>query len=342
VREGSPVADEVKRIYETEGWAPVHSLVNNDPPDHKRFRSFVDKAFSPAHVKTSLPLIRSIAQELVDALPVGTGFDAVAKFALQMPLRVFAKEFGVPTKDLSRWDEWARVLLEQYSPDVPPEREIELTRKVCEMQRYLAGRIGEVRAAPEDNLLTHLVQASDEGRMNMGELLSVFQMLVPAGHETTANGIASGIKRIAEDAELQATLRANPQRIPAFVEEVLRLDAPIQGLYRRVLKDTDVDGFVVEKDSTVVLSWGAANRDPQKFADPEKLDLDRANANQHLSFGAGAHFCVGNQLARSEMKIAFELLLSTFSSIVPDLTIGARTDSHFFAYGPACLGIVLR
>jgi cytochrome P450 len=342
VRDGSPVADKVRRIYETEGWAPVHSLVNNDPPDHKRFRAFVDKAFLPAHVNNSEAHIRVLAEELCNALPVGSGFDIVPAFSLPFPLRVVSHELGVPATDLERWNEWARILLEQMNPDLTPEREIELTHKVCEMQQYLAQRIAEVREHPQDNLLTHLVQAADEGHMNMGELLSVIQMLVPAGHETTANAIASGIKRLGEDLDLQDELRANPDKISAFVDEVLRLDAPIQGLYRRVLHGTEIDGCPVAKDGMIVLSWGAANRDPEKFAHPDQLNLERGNAGQHLSFGAGAHFCVGNQLARAEMRIAFETILAAFRSIELDPAIGTRTDPHFFAYGPAQLGIVLQ
>ncbi len=339
VRDGSPVADDVRRIYETEGWLPVHSLVNNDPPDHARFRAFVDKAFAPAYVTSIEPEIRAIVERLCDDLPVGAGFDAFPAICLKLPLLVISRELGVPPDDLDRWNEWALILLEQIDPDLSPAREIELTHRVCEMQHYLAQRIEEVRANPASNLLTHLVEAADQGRMNMNELLSVIQMLVPAGHETTANGISSGMLCLAQDHRLQETLRSDPSKMPMFVEEVLRLYAPAQGLFRKVIHDTSVDGCPLHQGQTIVLGWAAANRDPEKFPDPDKLDLERSNAGQHLSFGAGAHFCVGNQLARAEMRLVFETILSRFSRIDLAPEIGTDYHPHFFAYGPARLGI---
>lgn len=341
VRDGSPVAEKVRQIYAAEGWLPVHSLVNNDPPDHGRFRAFVDKAFLPRHVRAIEPYIRATAEELCRSMPDGVAFDLIPGFSLRLPLMVISHELGVPASDLDRWNAWAMILLEQMNPDLAPERELELTHQVCEMQQYLARRIAEVRAAPGTNLLTHLVLAADEGQMTMAELLSVIQMLVPAGHETTANAISAGVRRLAETPDLQAKLRANPSRIPAYCEEVLRLDAPIQGLFRRAVSDTEIDGCPIWAGNTVVLSWGAANRDPDKFPDPSRLDLERRNANQHLSFGAGAHFCVGNQLARAEMRIAFETMLATFRSIQIAPDIGVASAPHFFAFGHSTLGVIV-
>jgi len=201
-------------------------------------------------------------------------------------------------------------------------------------------RIAHYRESPGPVLLSDLVQASDEGRMNTAELLSVIQMLVPAGHETTANSLGSGMRRLAETPSLQESLRSHAGAVDTFVEEVLRLDAPVQGLFRVVRKEIVVDDVTIPVGATVVLSWGAANRDPAKFPDPDAVNLDRKNSAQHLSFGLGAHFCVGNQLARAELRIAFTKLVQRLHNIHLAPGEGAVTyRPHFFAYGPASLDI---
>lgn len=338
IREGSVVADQVRELYHTQGWMPVHSLVNNDPPDHGRFRSFVERAFLPGRIKTIVPKIEATVDRLIDGF-IGAGrVEFMSAFALQLPLLIFGEEFGIPEADQADFRRWSNVLLAQMDPILPPERELELTREVCALQQYLMTRIAHYRAHPGPVLLSDLVQASDEGRMNTAELLSVIQMLVPAGHETTANSLGSGMRRLAESPELQASLRDDPRAVDTFVEEVLRLDAPVQGLFRVVRHELNIDGVTIPVGATVVLSWGAANRDPAKFPEPDAVNLERKNAAQHLSFGLGAHFCVGNQLARVELRMAFSRLVSRLH----DIRISSGEDAlvyrpHFFAYGPAAL-----
>jgi cytochrome P450 len=220
------------------------------------------------------------------------------------------------------------------------ETELELTREVCALQQYLMTRIAHYRTHPGPVLLSDLVQASDDGKMNTAELLSVIQMLVPAGHETTANSLGSGMRRLAETPSLQDALRTQSGAVDTFVEEVLRLDAPVQGLFRVVRNEIIVDHVTIPVGATVVLSWGAANRDPAKFPDPDAVNLDRKNAAQHLSFGLGAHFCVGNQLARAELRIAFTRLVQRLRNIQLAPALDAVTyRAHFFAYGPASLEV---
>jgi cytochrome P450 len=340
IREGSTVADQVRSLYHEQGWMPVHSLVNNDPPDHGRFRAFVERAFLPNRIKTIVPKIESTVDRLIDGF-IGSGHvEFMSEFALQLPLLIFGEEFGIPEADQADFRRWSNVLLAQMDPILTPERELELTREVCALQQYLMTRIAHYRESPGPVLLSDLVQASDEGRMNTAELLSVIQMLVPAGHETTANSLGSGMRRLAETPSLQESLRSHAGAVDTFVEEVLRLDAPVQGLFRVVRKEIVVDDVTIPVGATVVLSWGAANRDPAKFPDPDAVNLDRKNSAQHLSFGLGAHFCVGNQLARAELRIAYTKLVQRLHDIhlAPgDAAVTYRP--HFFAYGPASLDI---
>jgi cytochrome P450 len=338
IREGSWVADQVRALYDTEGWMPVHSLVNNDPPDHTRFRTFVDRAFLPSRLKTIAPKIQPAVDRLVDGF-IGAGeVEFMGAFANVLPLLIFGNEFGIPEEDQPAFRHWSNVLLAQMDPILTPERELELTREVVALQKYLITRIEHYRATPGPTTLSDLVEAADARGLNTAELLSVIQMLVPAGHETTANALGSGMRRLAEDPELAERLRRDPTAIPQFVEEVLRLDAPVQGLFRRALRDMVIEGVQIPAGATLVLSWGAGNRDPEKFPSPDQVDLTRDNARQHLSFGAGPHFCVGSRLARLELEIAFARLLQRLLdiSLMPE---GARYNAHYFAYGPASLKI---
>ena len=340
IREGSTVADQVRSIYHEQGWMPVHSLVNNDPPDHGRFRAFVERAFLPNRMKTILPKIEATVDRLIDGFIASGKAEFMSEFALQLPLLIFGAEFGIPEADQANFRRWSNVLLAQMDPILTPERELELTREVCALQQYLMTRIAHYRANPGPVLLSDLVQASDEGKMNTPELLSVIQMLVPAGHETTANALGSGMRRLAESPALQETLRNHAGAVDTFVEEVLRLDAPVQGLFRVVRNEIRVDEVTIPVGATVVLSWGAANRDPAKFPDPDAVNLDRKNSAQHLSFGLGAHFCVGSQLARAELRIAFTRLVQRLRHLAKAPGDDAVTyRAHFFAYGPASLNI---
>jgi len=340
IREGSTVADQVRSIYREQGWMPVHSLVNNDPPDHGRFRAFVERAFLPNRMKTIVPKIEATVDRLIDGFIASGKAEFMSEFALQLPLLIFGAEFGIPEADQANFRRWSNVLLAQMDPILSPERELELTREVCALQQYLMTRIAHYRANPGPVLLSDLVQASDEGKMNTPELLSVIQMLVPAGHETTANALGSGMRRLAETPALQEALRNQAGAVDTFVEEVLRLDAPVQGLFRVVRNEIRVDEVTIPVGATVVLSWGAANRDPAKFPDPDAVNLERKNSAQHLSFGLGTHFCVGSQLARAELRIAFARLVQRLRH----MTLAPGPDAvtyraHFFAYGPASLNI---
>lgn len=337
VREG-PAADEVRRIYRDEGWQPVLTLVNNDPPDHTRFRALVEKAFTPSKVRALEAHIEQVVDELINGFIAEGEVEFMSRFGTQLPLIVFCDELGVPRADLPRFKHWSEVLLAQMDPLLTPEREIALTHEVCQLEQFLAARAEAYRAAPANNILSDLVHAEVNGqRLNMAELLSVIMQLVPAGHETTANAIGTGVLQLAQHPELAAELRAQPQLMMTFVEEVLRIDAPIQGLWRRAVSDLEIDGHTIPAGSTLFLAWGAANRDPRQFPDPDRIDLHRANARSHQSFGVGAHFCVGNALSRAEMRIAFSRCLSRLPNLRLAGPDAMEYPAHPFAHGPSRL-----
>jgi cytochrome P450 len=178
----------------------------------------------------------------------------------------------------------------------------------------MAKRMRERRQHPVDDIMSELVTAKiEDGRpLTDHEVISILQQLLVAGNETTTNGIGNGLLMLAEDQALQRTLRREPERIPQFVEECLRLEAPVQGLVRTTTSDTVLAGVAIPKGKTIFLLYASANRDEDKFPNPGCVDLSRKNAADHLAFGSGRHHCVGSELARVEMRVAFERFLHHF------------------------------
>ncbi len=308
IKEG-PVRAELDRIYETRGWAPLDTLVTNDPPSHRLYRALVDKAFSTLRVTALEPRIQAIIDELIEGFIDDGEVEFLRDFAVKLPMFVIAEQLGVARSDMDLFKLWSDVSVEQNGPTTTPERDVEIAMLITDMQQYIARVVEAVRIEPKDTLLSHLVHAEVEGRrLDMREILSIVHQLLVAGNETTTTALAGGMKLLIDRPELAGELRADPERIPAFVEETLRLMAPVQTLFRRALEDTEIRGVPIPKGAIVEVRYGAANRDPGVFADPERLDLDRTNGKSHLTFGWGIHLCIGNQLARGELRLAFQAL----------------------------------
>jgi cytochrome P450 len=201
------------------------------------------------------------------------------------------------------------------------EREIECARSIVEFQHYFAEQLEERRTHPRDDILTDLLNAhiggeGEEGRpLNMAEMLSILQQILVAGNETTTNLIASGMMLLTRDHALMERLAREPDRIPNFVEEALRLESPVQGLFRMAVQDTEIGGTPIPAGSRILLSYASANRDEREFDHPELIDLERENPEGHLAFGRGIHFCLGAALARLEARVAFTLLLTRLKNI---------------------------
>jgi cytochrome P450 len=222
-----------------------------------------------------------------------------------------------------------------------PERELELIELSIEFQQYFARLAEQYRGRPADNLLSDLVNdVIDDRSLTMTELLSLIQIVMAAGYETTTSAIASAVAGLIEVPDRQQRLMDRPGDIAEYVDEVIRLYAPLQGLYRRATRDVTVGDVTIPKGAIVQVLYGAANRDPEKFAAPDELDVCRKNKNQHLSFGTGIHTCVGRQLARAEVCIAIEQLLRRTSSL--RFARGDRSTSwmhkpSFVTWGPSRL-----
>lgn len=302
----------------------VNTLVTNDPPSHTRFRTMVDEPFRPRSVEQLTARIRAIVDETIDGFIERGSCEVVTELAIPIPVKVIADMLGLPRTLAPRIKTWSDAAVEPLGMMISDERLIECTRLVKEFQDFMIDELEARRGAPRDDLLTHLVQARDaDGQpFTIAEMLSLTQQFLVAGNETTTNAIAAGVQLLVEHPDQWASLEADPtpNRIRVFANEVLRLEAPVQGLFRVVKHATVLGGVALPAGSRVMVRFAAANRDPARYREPDALDVDRHNAGTHLAFGAGIHHCIGANLAREE-------LVQTFSALL------ARTRNVAFAAG---------
>jgi len=308
-RESSVMA-QVAELYETRGWQPMDTLISNDPPEHRIYRTLVDKVFTTNRVAALEPRMGELIEGLIDKFIDQDGeIEFLGAFAIPLPLVIIAEQLGIAREDMADFKLWSDVSVESVSPLITPERELEIANHFIDMQNYLARVIDRVRINPDETLISHLANTETDGRrLEKRELLGVLHQLLIAGNETSTTTLASGMKVLIEQPELAEQIYANPELAKPFAEEVLRTLSPVQTLFRKVAEDVDIRGVTIPAGAIVEVRFGAANRDPAQYAEPAKLDLARANAASHLAFGAGPHLCIGNQLARGELRLAFQAL----------------------------------
>ena len=297
-------------------WRHPPCLLTADPPLHTRQRQVVNRLFTPRRVAEIEPRIREIAEELVEAFAARREVDLVAAFAVPLPVTVIAEQLGVGTDRLADFKRWSDHFVAPIGNDrLSEEGILEITRSSVEFTRYFLDLLDERRWEPRDDFLT-LLNGTDDPEEDITEAsrLSYIAQLLGAGNETSTKMIAAGAAILARDHALAAELRARREHIPAFVEEVLRLSTPVQGLYRTARRDTELAGIPIPAGSHVVVWYAGGNRDPEVFPQPDDVDLDRDNIRRHIAFGRGRHHCVGAPLGRAEGVIAFEVLLERLPS----------------------------
>lgn len=301
------------------GYQPVNTLVTNDPPGHTRFRSLVDEPFRPRSIARLNDAIEDIVSAVIDGFIDNGQFDAVADFAVPIPVTVIADMLGLPRDAAGDIKLWSDAAVEPLGMMASDERIIECARITRAFHDRIAEELESRRADPREDLLTDLVTARDsEGRgFTLEEMLSLTQQFLVAGNETTTNALAAGIAMLAAEPELTEELaRIDDRRTTrVFANEVLRLSSPVQGLFRVVKRDTEINGTPIPAGSRVMLRFAAANRDPARYAEPDKVDIHRSNTGTHVAFGAGIHHCIGANLARDELTIAFEAISRRLTDI---------------------------
>lgn len=284
-------------------------LLDLEAPDHTRIRRLVSKAFTPRTVERLVPTVRRLAAELVDDFVEAGGGDLLTAVAEPLPVAVIAEMLGIPASDRAPLRPWSAAICGMFELNPSEETASAAVRASVEFSAYLRELIAERRRNPGTDLISALIAAHDEGeRLSEQEMVSTCVLLLNAGHEATVNTTVNGWWTLLRHPEQLAALRADHGLLPTAVEELLRYDTPLQMFERWVLDDIEIDGTVIPRGSEVALLFGSANRDPERFADPETLDLTRRE-NPHVSFGAGIHFCLGAPLARVELSASFGELL---------------------------------
>lgn len=292
-----------------------------DAPDHTRLRNLANKAFTPHVVENLRKHIEDVVQELLAPAAAAGGLDLIRDFAYPLPAIVIAEMLGVRREDrelVKRWSDALAVLLGSTASG--PSIAESGARSIQEFRSYLGDIVDDRRRRPQEDLITALLKAEDQGRLlSHDELLANCVLLLIAGHETTTNLIGNSTLALLRHPDQLGRLRADPGLIKMAVEELLRFDSPVQATSRLVMEDFELAGRTLQKGQTVLLLLGAANHDPAQFPNPDSLDLGRAN-NHHGAFAFGPHYCLGAPLARLEAQIAIPTLFTRF----PDLRLASE------------------
>jgi cytochrome P450 len=287
-------------------------LLFADPPLHNRQRKLVNRAFTPRRVRQMEDPIRGIANALVDDWHGAREIEFNEQFCFGLPLSVIADALGISRDLMDQFRAWSDAFTAGVgNPNMTTEENIAILQLVDEFYDYFTKQIADRRLHPEDDLLTDLVQGRLEGidPLTEHEILQALSQFLVAGNETTAKLLCGAGLRLATDPELDAQLRSEPGLISAFVEELLRLETPAQGLFRTATEDTVIGEVDIPKGSLLFLAFAAGNRDPSFCPVPHELILERTLPSPHLAFGFGEHFCLGASLARAEARIGLETLL---------------------------------
>jgi cytochrome P450 len=309
----NPIPPELEELINTH-------VLTTDGDDHRRLRRLVSKAFTPKMVEQLRPRIQEIADELLDELPPSGEADLVDAFAFPLPIIVIAELLGIPPEDRDRFRVWSNTFVSPALGDDALGIFLQHTR---EFLTYLTELFERRRADPADDLVSALLQAEEQGdSLRENELFSMMILLIVAGHETTVSLIANSVLALLSHPDELERLRREPELVPAAVEELLRYDSPVERTITRwAATDVELGGHTIRRGDFVIAVLGSANRDAARFADPEKLDLDRGDV-RHVGFGRGRHFCLGAPLARVEAEIALTTLLRR----LPGLRLAVSAD----------------
>jgi cytochrome P450 len=314
--------DEIEPDWREHPSAGVEAILSLNPPDHARVRSLISGSFTLRRVAGLRPAIEQMTERLLDAMTErgggGAPVDFMHDFAYLLPATVICELIGIPEEDRESFRPVGRDLAATIEPLLDDDVIGRADAAAMWLHEYFTKLAAQRRAEPRDDLMSALVHISDaeDGRLSDAALLDNLTLLLVAGFETTTNLLGNGVHLLLRDPELADAVRGGSIPAASFVEEVLRFDAPVQMTSRRRRDPAEIRGVPVTPNEEVILVLGAGNRDGRRFPDPDTFSPQRAVGGP-LSFGAGAHFCIGAALARLESEVAFPRLLARFPGLAP-------------------------
>jgi len=286
-----------------------------DPPDHTRLRGLVNQAFSARLVEQMRPQVHEIVDKAINKTQATGVMDIVIDLSCPLPVIVISRMLGVPAEEAEMLGQWSNVLSRIIDPLMSLEDYEELNHVAIKFTDYFRDLIAERRKRPQEDLISALIGARDQGdKLSEDELLSVCMVLFVTGEETTVHTIGNGMLALLRNPDQMELLKRNPTIIQSAVEEILRYDSPVQQTARIALEDVTIGNKTLQAGNNVLVSLGAANRDPAQFPDPNRLNLLRA-PNHHLAFGDGIHYCLGAPLARLQGQIAISTLVQRLPNL---------------------------
>jgi len=299
-----------------------NNMLNNDGDDHRRLRRLVTKAFTPRMVERLRPRVQEIADELIDRVEARGEMDLVEEFAFPLPITVIAELLGVPPADRGRFREWSNAIV---TPVFAAEDVAAFAELIQRFVDYLLALFEERRRLPGEDLISALVAVEDGGdTLDESELSSMVALLIVAGHETTVSLIGNATLALLRHPEQRAELSRRPELLPRAIEELVRFDGPVErALNRWAATDVELRGQTIRRGSSVIVVLGAADRDAERFADPDTLDVLAEREAKHVGFGRGSHYCLGAPLARLEAEVALGTLLRR----LPGLRLAAPAET---------------
>jgi cytochrome P450 len=311
------------------------SLLAVEPPDHTRYRKTVSSVFTSRAVAALRDRVEQTATSLLDQLADESGgsgvVDIVAAYCSQLPVSIIGDILGVPEHDRRRVLEFGELAAPSLDFGLPWRQYRRVQEGIAGFNSWLANHLQQLRRAPGDDLMSQLIQTAESGSaetyLTEDELEALAGLVLAAGFETTVNLLGNGIRMLLDAPEHLDTLRQRPELWPNAVEEILRLESPVQLTGRVALNDVEVSGRRIERAEMVIIYLAAANRDPKVFPEPHRFDIERPNAGRHLAFSGGRHFCLGAALARAEGEVGLRAFFDRFPE-VRACGAGSRRDTR--------------
>lgn len=312
-----------------------YSFINVDPPSHTRFRSNFQRAFTPRQIAILEPQIRELIHELLADLRSQKRAEVITTFCNQLPLRTMCRLVGIPDQDVVQIKRWSTDYVRLPNPNWTVEEQQIIGQSVVDYYAYMLELVKHYATQPNENLISAVIESrqSDAEPLSDEEIAGLMVNLVLAGHETTAALIGNMLHTLLSQRELWEYFCKHPERSAAAVDEFIRHDGSAIGLFRRTSRDALIGEVKIPKDSTVWISYLSGNYDSEKFSNPEKLDFSRDNANEHLTFGHGIHYCIGASLAKTEIRLVLEELTRHYPSLhLADQSLSRVPNFVLWAY----------